>query len=125
MSIGVRIVGADEIHSLLAKYQGTEAKKRLQKAAQAGAKVLKPKVKAAVPPGHSRLKRSISAKRAKRQLPAAIVVARPKIAFYRHFTIAGTRRGVRANPFIARTADAHGDAAIKAAEAELFKELSD
>jgi hypothetical protein len=121
--IDVTIVGVEELEAILARFEPKEAKKLLQKATQAGAKVLKPKVKAEAP-NQRRLKRSISAKRAARALPAALVTPRPKIAFYRHWTINGTKprqtakganRGqVAPNPFIKRAADRHQNEAYDA-----------
>jgi len=64
----------------------------LQKASSAGAKAIKPYVRAETPKGKTgRMRKSISATQAKRDRPAAIVKFRPKIAYYRHMVIGGTK----------------------------------
>lgn len=99
MSVAIDIRGIAEVQSYLAKLDDGQ-KATLQKAATAGARALKPFVVAAapiahgpLPPGRVRgaLKRSISARQAARNRPAAVVTARPKIAFYRHMVIGGTK----------------------------------
>lgn len=104
MRIALR--GVPELNRALARLgDGPDSRRALQKAASAGAKVLKPYVQRAAPirsgkqdrrwgrerhrPGA--LRRSISARVAKRDRPAAIITARPRIAFYRHFVLLGTK----------------------------------
>lgn len=140
MSVRVDVRGIPEVQSALGKLDdGPQARKALQKAASAGAKALKPYVQREAPRGKTgRLKRSISARMAKRDRPAAVVSPRPKVAFYRHFVINGTKdhgprkakalvfegtagtvhakrvRGVKPNPFVAR-GYAAGESAAEAA----------
>lgn len=128
------------------------AKSKVQKALSAGAKFLKPKVKAATPtgPGHFgyHLKNRVSAGAAKRNKPAAIVKYR---SAREHFTLLGTRAhstvrvrsnkspiqkmpdggyssghqvsGARANPVISRVADQYQDEALAVVERELARLL--
>lgn len=89
MSVTVR--GLAEVEKAVAQVAGPK-KALLQKATSAGAKAIKPFVVAAAPRGATgKLKRSVSARKAKRGLPAAVVSPRPKVAFYRHFVIRGTK----------------------------------
>lgn len=88
----VSIRGLKEVQDALAKVEGPELKKLLQKASTAGAKAVKPYVKAETPKGKTgRLRRSISATQARKDRPAAIVKFRPKVAYYRHMVIGGTK----------------------------------
>lgn len=148
MRVGLR--GVPELNRALARLgDGPDSRRALQKAASAGAKTLKPFVQREAPrrageslrrwgkeshkPGT--LRRSISARVAKRDRPAAVVSARPKIAFYRHFVILGTKAhdlrprnnrpaGSRPimkkrqlpNPFIERGFEAGREAAVAAIE---------
>ena len=133
VGIGVDVRGIPKVMAALDSLTGPKLKVALQKASSAGAKALKPFVQAEAPVGPSgnkytkrgALRRSISARKAKRDLPAAVVSARPKVAFFRHMVIGGTKAhairfpnqvaagvpktqgnirhpGARANPFIAR-----------------------
>lgn len=88
----VMIQGLPEVQAALAQLEGAPLKKALQKASTAGAKTLKPFVKAETPKGKTgRLRKSISAQQARKDRPAAIVKFRPKVAFYRHMVIGGTK----------------------------------
>ena len=131
--IGVDVRGIPKVMAALDKLTGPQMKVALQKASTAGAKAIKPFVQAEAPVGPSgnkftkrgALRRSVSARKAKRDLPAAVVSARPKVAFFRHMVIGGTQAhairfpnqvaagvpktqgnirhpGAAANPFIAR-----------------------
>lgn len=81
-------------------------------------------------PGAKPLKRSISARAAKRDKPGAVVVVR---ASHRHlvirgtarrFTSSGANRGVMpSNPFVDRAANLHGDAALDRAIDEIATAL--
>jgi len=147
MSADIQLVGLEEVQRLLAKYDEKTLKRTLQKASSASAKFLKPKAQAAAPRRTGKLRKSISATQAKRDRPAAIVKARPKVAFYRHMVIGGTKAhrirfpdqkaagvskalgniqhpGSKANPFMERTADRYGDEAIKVAHKIILEELS-
>ena len=90
LSIDVR--GIPEVQKALERCTGPEMKRTLQKASTAGAKALKKPVQAAAPRGATgRLRKSVSSRQARRDRPAAVVTARPKVAFYRHMVIGGTR----------------------------------
>ena len=127
MSIGadIDIRGVKEAQRVLSKVEGAALKKTLQRGTNAGAKLLKPKVQAEAPRRTGKLRKSISAGQAKRERPSAIVKARPKVAYYRHMVMGGTKAhrirfpdqkaaglpktagniahpGARANPFIER-----------------------
>ena len=87
----VSIRGLPEVQRALAKLEPAQTKMILQKASTAGAKAVKPYVKAETPRGATgKMRRSISATQARRGRPAAIVKFRPKIAYYRHMVIGGT-----------------------------------
>lgn len=89
MSISLR--GLEEVQRALSKLEPGPLKQVLQKASSAGAKTIKPYVKAETPKGKTgRLRKSISATQARKDRPAAIVKFRPKVAFYRHFVVKGT-----------------------------------
>lgn len=138
MSGVVTIRGLDEVQRALAQLEPAPLKKVLQKAASAGAKAIKPFVKEETPKGRTgRLRKSISATQARKDRPAAIVKFRPRIAFYRHMVIRGTKPhrirfpdqkaagvpksrgniqhpGARPNPIVTRAWDS-GDTATLAA----------
>ncbi len=133
VGLGIDLRGIPEVMAALDKLTPAKTNRVLQKASSAGARALKPHIRAEAPgparPGnrHVRsgaLRRSISARAARRDRPAAVVSARPKVAFYRHMVIGGTKPheirkpattptggrymrvlrhpGARANPFVAR-----------------------
>lgn len=92
MSITIEVKGTDELLRGLEWAERQVMRKRIQKSVNAAAKFLKPLVKAEAPRGKTgKLRKSISAGQAARGRPAAIVKARPKIAFYRHMVISGTK----------------------------------
>lgn len=99
MSVGVDIRGMPEVLRALEQLQGPPLRKTLQKASNAAGRALKPHVQAAAPVGppgnrvtkRGALRRSVSTRQARRDRPAAVVSARPKVAFYRHMVIGGTR----------------------------------
>jgi hypothetical protein len=147
MSVDVDVRGAKELQAELEKAFGPNMKKTLQKATTSGARFLKPPTQAAAPRGRTgRLRRSISARQARRQRPAAVVTARPRIAFYRHMVIGGTKAhrirfpdqraaevpktqgnirhpGAKANPFIERVGDRYGGAAVEVAQRVIEQEI--
>jgi hypothetical protein len=131
----IRVEGATELLKAMEKVEPGPLRKTLQRGTNAGGKYLKPKVQAAAPKRTGRLRKSISTRQARRNRPATVIGARPKVAFYRHMVIGGTKAhrirfpdqkaagvpksdgnirhpGARANPFIERTADAKGDEAL-------------
>jgi HK97 gp10 family phage protein len=146
MSADIDVRGVEEALRLLSKMEGAPLKKTLQKATSASAKYLKPKVQAAAPRRTGKLRKSISATQAKRERPASIVKARPKVAFYRHMVIQGTKPhrirfpdqkragvaksagniqhpGAKAQPFIEQTSRQYRDQAINEAVKVIKQEL--
>lgn len=127
--MSIQIVGVSGVQRMLADYTTPKLPKRLQDATKAGAEVFKPAVKAEARAVSKRLARSVSVRRAKKDRPATVLTFRPKVAFFRHFVIGGTKdhgprraaalsfqgrngfvvtkhvRGVRPNPIISRVAD--------------------
>ena len=126
MSVQVR--GAEGVHRMLRDYTVPKLPKRLQDATKAGADVYKAPLRAEARKVSKRLARSVSVRKARRDRPASVVTFRPKVAFFRHWTIGGTRdhgprradllvfvtptatvrtkrvRGVPANPIVERVA---------------------
>jgi hypothetical protein len=89
MSIEVR--GDREVREMLQNYTNPKLPRRLQTATKAGADVFKPAVKAEARRVSKRLARSVSVRRARKDRPATVLTFRPKVAFFRHFIIGGTR----------------------------------
>lgn len=90
--VAISIRGLTEVQRALGNLEGAQLKRALQKASTAGAKVAKKYLQAETPKGRTgRLRKSISAGQAKRERPAAIVKFRPRVAFYRHMVIGGTK----------------------------------
>lgn len=142
MPVSVDVRGIPEVQKALGSLEGPAMKKTLQAASKAGGKVLKASVKDAAPKGATgRLKKSISARTVRKDRPGTVVSPRPKIAFYRHMVIGGTKahgpkkshnavlifkgsrgqdvrtpwvKGVQPNPFVSRGFD-RGQAAAMAA----------
>lgn len=142
----ITVLGVPEVRAALAKYEEAPLKKTLQKATNASGKFLKPKVQAEAPRRTGRLRRSISSRQARRERPATIVTARPKVAFYRHMVIGGTKPhrirfpdqkaagvpvaqgniahpGAKANPFIERAAERWDEEALDVADRVIKQEL--
>jgi hypothetical protein len=88
----VDVRGLAEVQRAMAKLEPAQLKQLMQKASSAGARTIKPYVKAETPKGRTgRLRRSISSGQARKNRPAAIVKFRPKVAYYRHMVVKGTR----------------------------------
>lgn len=140
MSVAVEIRGIPEVQTMLGKLEGPAAKKALQAATKEGGKVLKKTVKAEAPRGATgNLRKSVSARTVRRDRPGTVVSPRPKIAFYRHMVIGGTKAhmirfpdqkaagvpksggniphpGAKPNPFVSRGFDRGQAAAMAAVE---------
>lgn len=105
LTIIITTQGLDKLQLKLDRYHGPQLDKALAKASIVAARTLVKPMRAASPVRSGKLRKSIKATRAtKRDKPGAIVG--PRI-WYRHFPIGGTSRGVKANPFVSRTADAN------------------
>lgn len=147
MSAFIRITGAAGVHEMLAPYTNPRLPKRMQAVTKAGATVFKAPLKAEAGRVSKRLARSVSVRTARKDKPATIVTFRPKIAFFRHFVIGGTRdhgprkakvlvfkgkdgdlvvahrvRGVRPNPIVDRVAAAYEGRAYDAMSQALDKQ---
>lgn len=130
-------VDAREVLAALDALADRDATRVMASATKKGATLLAQKARPMAPvgrqpkPARKRLKRSISARAAKRDKPGAVVVVR---APHRHLVIQGTverfhrstgkSTGVMpSNPFIDRAADLHGDAAMDRAMDEIASAL--
>lgn len=146
MSVSVDVRGVKEVQRSLDRVSGAPMKRTLQKATNASAKFLKPLVQAEAPRKTGKLRKSISAGQAKRGRPASIVKARPKIAYYRHMVIGGTKPhrirfpdekragipktqgsirhpGAKAQPFIDRIAQRYEREAVDVARRVIAEEM--
>jgi len=143
VSAVIEVKGVPGVHQMLADYMTPKLPKRMQDATKAGAEVFKAPVKAEAARVSKRLARSVSVRKARRDLPATILTFRPKVAWFRHFIIGGTRdhgprkasalvweksgtvivarrvRGVRANPIIARVEARYENTALAAIDRSL------
>lgn len=143
MSASIQVIGADGVHRMLADYMSPKLPKRMQDATKAGAEVFKAPLKAAARPLSKRMARAVSVRKAKRDRPATIVTFRPKVAWFRHFVIGGTRdhgprkagalvfegrsgfvvtrhvRGVPPHPIVDQVADAYEAQAYRAIDQSL------
>lgn len=124
MSVSIK-VDDREVMEALDALADRDAKRALQKATKKAGTFLARKARPEVPLGKTRkLRKSITTRAAKRDKPGSYVTAR---APHRHLVQLGTKdrftkgsgafRGrMTANPFIARTADRHGEEALDIAE---------
>lgn len=138
--IRVTIRGQQGVHDMLSDYMVPKLPKRLQTATKAGAMVFKKPVQAEARKVSKRFDKSVSVRTARRDKPASILTFRPKIAFFRHFVIGGTRahgprrarvlawpegnfarrvRGVPPNPIISRVAPRYESQALNAIDRSL------
>lgn len=113
-SITITVTGEEAIQRQFNRRQGLALLKTLQKATRAAATAVKPAIVAEAPVRTGNLRRSIRVAATRRDRPGAYVGPSSKRAFYRHFVIRGTVRGVRANPFVSRGAS-HAEGAAKVA----------
>ena len=137
MSAEVKItVDSSEVLAALDALEDRDATKVMATATRKGATLLAQKARPMAPvgrkpkPAAKRLKRSISARAAKRDKPGAVVVVR---APHRHLVLRGTGErfhangksvgAMPANPFIDRAADLYGDAALDRAMDEIASQL--
>lgn len=134
MTLQIKI-DADEVTEALDRLDKRASADAVKKALRAGAKYLRPKVKAAAPKGPSGNERRKVGYRVRRSKTAHSDYYAVVNSFSRHhhlvvdgsaprFTKAGAARGrMPANPYIGRVADANQDAALAIAEAELARQL--
>lgn len=135
MSFNVK-VDSSEVLKALDGLADRDATKVMTKATKKGATFLAGKTRPLAPvgkktkPAKERLKRTISARGAKRDKPGAVVVVR---APHRHLVIRGTAERFHASgksvgvmpsdPFVDKAADMHGDAALERAMNEIATQL--
>lgn len=134
VSLEIR-VDADEVTRALDKLDKRQSVKAIKAAVKAGGKYLKPKVKAAAPVGPTgNLRKKVGSRVKKSRKDAnSYYSVTTSFARHRHLVIQGTKdrftrsgafRGrMPANDFVGRVADANEDAAIRAAQAELLRQL--
>lgn len=142
VTVRVTVNGAAKAKQMLAQYKDPEFSRRAQIGTVQGAEVVRRPLQREAARASSRMAKAVSIRQAQRNRPAAVVTFRPKIAWFRHFVIGGTRshgprrrkalrfrgrsgwvvvkrvRGVRPNPMIERVAHTYQrqifDAMIKA-----------
>lgn len=141
----ITITGAAGVHQMLDDYMTPKLPRRMQDATKAAATVFRAPLKAEAAKVSKRLARSVSVRRAARERPATVVTFRPRIAFFRHFIIDGTRdhgprsaqmlrwesrgkviwakhvRGVKSNPIVDRVGARYERAAYDALDKALDK----
>lgn len=142
--ISVSVRGAEGVHQMLHDYMEPILPRRMQAATKAGASVFKAPLRAEAARVSKRMARAVSVRQAARDRPATVVTFRPKIAFFRHFVIGGTRdhgprrarllvfttrqgivirarrvRGVRPNPMVDRVATRYAAQAYRAIDTSL------
>jgi hypothetical protein len=119
--ITITITGLDQVQAKLDRHHGPQLDRALGKATIAAARTLVGPMRAAAPVRSGALRRSIKATRAtRRDKPGAIVGPR---VWYRHFPILGTNRGVKANPFVTRTAAIYSGTTSRTFRSVLHDEL--
>lgn len=135
--IGVDIQGLPELEKALSGLTGPQMATALQKATLSGAGQIRKTVRAEAPVKTGTLRKSVSARKARGAERGYVVSPRPKVAFYRHFVVKGTKAhrirfpnqvkwgvprqlgnirhpGAKANGFVSRGFDAGRPAAEKA-----------
>lgn len=134
MSLEIR-VDASEVTKALDKLDSRQSGEAMKKSIRVGVKYLKPKLRAEAPKGKTgNLRKGVKYKVKKsRKFSGAYYGAVRSFAPHHHLVVAGTKarytkagafRGVMpANGYVDRAADAHGDAALDLAEAELVRQL--
>lgn len=93
--------GLREVRQMLRQYQHPVLTRRAQQASKAGGNVFKAPLRAEAGQVSKRMRKGVSVRRAARERPATIVSIRPKVAFFRHMVIGGTKdHGPRAAPYM-------------------------
>lgn len=124
-------VDAAEVTEALDELTGRESKAALQKATKKAGNFLAGKARPNAPKRPRKMRSATRARNAKRDKPGTVVSTRHRLSpifqngTVDRFTRSGAFRGrIEANPFIARTADQYGDAALDIAERELADQLA-
>ena len=125
MSLVIR-VDSKEVTDALDQLDGRDSSKALQKAVKKGGNYLAGKARPEAPIKPRRYKSTIRARNAKRDKPGVVVSARHRLNVViqggtkDRYTKSGAYRGrIKANPFMTRVADRHGDAALDQAQRAL------
>lgn len=126
MSVSVDLTGEPAVHEMFGKFTPAELYKKASRATRAGAKVLKAPLSAAARPSSSRMSRAVAVRSARKakDRPGAIVVFKRKgpaqsSAFFAHFVILGTSRGVKGRPFVGPAVEPHEAEALDVMVREL------
>ena len=123
-------VDSSEVTKALDELSSKDTRSALQKAVKKAGTFLAAKAKAEAPKKPRKFRGMTKARNARRDKPGSVVSTRHRLSpiFQQgtkdRFTRSGAFRGkIQANPFIARTADRWGDAALDVAERELDHQL--
>lgn len=100
ITLSVRLEGLDRSLAALDRQSGTALRRRVVLGMRAGGSLLVQPIREQAPRRTGYLSRSVSVRSGR----DGSVSVGPR-AWYRHFVIRGTRRGVRANPFVDRGVD--------------------
>lgn len=101
MSVTYDVRGIPEVRRMLKQYAHPELTRRAQQATKAGGQVFKAPLRAEAGKVSRRMRKGVSVRRARRERPATIISIRPKVAFFRHMVIGGTKdHGPRAAPYM-------------------------
>ena len=129
MSVTVKI-DAREVIETLDDLADRDARKTMAKATKQAGNFLAGKARPEAPSRPRKMRTMTRARAAKRDKPGSVVSTRHRLSpifqngTVDRFTKSGAFRGrIRANPFIARTADQWGDEALDVAEREIAKAL--
>lgn len=106
--ITVTVSGERDVLRMLGKAEGKELKSRIRKGTRAGASMLVSPIRKETPVRTGEMARSVKVK----SLRSGGYSVGPR-AWYRHFVIRGTKRGIEANPVVDRAVDPQKPAVIR------------
>lgn len=126
MSVSVDLTGEEEVRRMFARFTPAELYQNAAKASRAAAKTLKAPIAQAARPYSKRMSRAVAVRSAKKSKdrPGAIVIfkrrgAATSSAFFAHFVILGTSRGVKGRPFVGPAVEPHEAEALDVLVREL------
>ena len=129
MTVNIR-VNSDEVLDALDALEPKDSNKKMKAALKKAGNYLAGKARPEAPPKPRRMRTMTRARNAKRDRPGSVVSTRHALSpifqqgTVNRFTKSGAFRGrIEANPFIARTADQHGDEALDVAVREIAEAL--
>lgn len=105
VSLTVRLVGLEQALAALDRQSGRSLERRVVLGMRTGAQMLVAPIRAQAPKRTGYLARSVKVRTGR----GGSVSVGPR-AWYRHFIIRGTKRGIRANPFVDRGVDSNLEA---------------